>query len=508
MVFLPDGGEGCTCAFALAGRNLPFGGRDLLVHGQPGKRLVEEPGADDYGRAVSVFCQVDRPVLDFILDIGIFVPKVGNRANAGCDHDGFLSARCEYYITILSEAGCADAQLARPEATLTEPDARAMLVSPGAIDYALFEPGLGKVDHFMAAVVEFLARRLARGRLVERKEEHAPGGAEALLLARRVPTRAEALGRQHDQPAARAGDGVAAGLFKRAHEGRDTDSSGADARGRFDEGVPFGRAFGGRTVALEGHENRQIQERAVAVGEPAAAEELDGRDLLKEAGVRAAQGGARRVFADVAAKGGELALFLDNPIVPGGVEDRAERGRFAALAARWRGRATRKTRCAAPTCMVWASRAIGRGGKGFACRGVGRDNLPIGIAQGLGELADENPQRDAVGNRANLEEKVKMIGHDHERRNLFAAAPLQMKAPNGRRERAGDRVFDGAIGPNFGKRSQPLETLQGDHVEIRRLVVEASETAHRPHPFAISSQTTRVVYDKAAEFARRRRAKR
>lgn len=169
------------------------------------------------------------------------------------------------------------------------------------------KPGLGDIDHFMAAVVEFLARRLARGRLVERKEEHAPGGAEALLLARRVPTRAEALGRQHDQPAARAGDGVAAGLFKRAHEGRDARPSGADARGRFDEGVPFGRAFGGRTVALERHENRQIQERAVAVGEPAAAEELDGRDLLKEAGVRAAQGGARRVFADVAAKGGELA---------------------------------------------------------------------------------------------------------------------------------------------------------------------------------------------------------
>ena len=83
-----------------------------------------------------------------------------------------------------------------------------------------------------------------------------------------------------------------------------------------------------------------------------------------------------------------------------------------------------------------------------------------------------------------------------------------MKAPNGRRERAGDRVFDEAIGPNFGKRRQPLETLQGDHVEIRRLVVEASETAHRPRPFAISSPTTRVVYDKAAEFARRRRAKR
>ncbi|MDY5598058.1 MAG: hypothetical protein SPG40_11270, partial [Kiritimatiellia bacterium] len=58
------------------------------------------------------------------------------------------------------------------------------------------------------------------------------------------------------------------------------------------------------------------------------------------------------------------------------------------------------------------------------------------------ELANENPQRDAVGYRANLDEKVKMIGHDHERRDLFAAAPLQMKAPDGRRERAGDRVFD------------------------------------------------------------------
>lgn len=103
MVFLPNGGEGCTCGFALASRNLPFGGCDLLVQGQFGKCLVEELGTDDDGRAVSVFGQVDWPILDFILDFGILVPKVGNWANASCDHNGFLSSRCRYYITTLSE---------------------------------------------------------------------------------------------------------------------------------------------------------------------------------------------------------------------------------------------------------------------------------------------------------------------------------------------------------------------------------------------------------------------
>jgi len=147
---------------------------------------------------------------------------------------------------------------------------------------SLREPGEGEVDHLMAAVVEFLARRLSRGRLVEREVEHASGGAEPLLLARRMPPRREALRREHDESAAGARDRVSAGLFERAHEGRDAGPAGPDSRGGGDEGVPVGRVLGGRAVSLERHEHGQFEQRAVAVGEPAAAEEVDGRDLLEE----------------------------------------------------------------------------------------------------------------------------------------------------------------------------------------------------------------------------------
>ena len=50
----------------------------------------------------------------------------------------------------------------------------------------------------MAALIEHLARWLAGGGFVERKEEHAALGAEALLLARRMPSRGESFRRKHD----------------------------------------------------------------------------------------------------------------------------------------------------------------------------------------------------------------------------------------------------------------------------------------------------------------------
>lgn len=338
--------------------------------------------------------------------------------------------------------------------------------------FGLREAFSGEVDHLMAAVVEFGAGGAARLGFVEREVEHAPGGAEAFLFARRMPTRAEALGREDDPRAAGTGDGVSAGLFEWAHEGRDAGSARSDARGRFDEGVPFRRgAYGGRAVALEGHENGQVQERAVAVGEPAAAEKIDGRDLPQEGGVRAAQGGARRVLANVAAKGGELALFLDDPIVPVLFEDRADetaRCRTLLLARR-------------ETARGPVLKSAGR--RGFARRGFARaDHAPVCFGKFFFKRVDESAQRDALGDIAYLDQQVKMVGHDHERRDLFAAPPFQMKAPDDRRERARDLVFDETAGDDSGKLRQPIETLQGDHVEIRRLVVKAFEPAHNLSP--------------------------
>ena len=54
-----------------------------------------------------------------------------------------------------------------------------------------------EVDHFMAAVVEHLFRRLVRVSLVERKKEHAPLCAKPLLLSWRMPTGAETFGREN-----------------------------------------------------------------------------------------------------------------------------------------------------------------------------------------------------------------------------------------------------------------------------------------------------------------------
>jgi len=310
------------------------------------------------------------------------------------------------------------------------------------------KPSYCDVCHFMAAFVEFLARGLACGRLVKREEEHAPLGAELLLFARRVPTRAEALGRKDDELAASLGDGVSAGLFERAHEGRNARAARPDARGRVDHRQPFGRTFGRRAMAFEGRQDGQVENRAVAVGEPAATEKLDFGHSAEILGVGAALPGACGVFLDVTAKGCKLAGLLDDPIVPVILEYRADE----------------TARC---------------GTRGFAGRGFARANhSPISFGKSLLERVDEATQGDSLGYVANLDQQVKMVGHDHEGRDLFTAAPLHVKALDDRFERAGDFVFDEAVGSDLGKCRQPLESFQGHHVVIRRLVVETGETSH------------------------------
>ena len=74
-----------------------------------------------------------------------------------------------------------------------------------------------QIDHFMASGVEGSSIGLLRLGWVEREEEHTPHCAESLLLAWRVPTRAEAVRRKHDELATGFCNGVSTGLFKGAH---------------------------------------------------------------------------------------------------------------------------------------------------------------------------------------------------------------------------------------------------------------------------------------------------
>ncbi len=88
----------------------------------------------------------------------------------------------------------------------------------------------GDIAHLVAAGVEFGVGGLTVKRRVEREEEHAALGAEALLLARRMPPLAKAFWGKHDPLPASLGDRVAAFLFKRAHECAHASAARPDAR--------------------------------------------------------------------------------------------------------------------------------------------------------------------------------------------------------------------------------------------------------------------------------------
>ena len=331
-----------------------------------------------------------------------------------------------------------------------------------ALRFARGEGFVREIDHLVATGVERRFVGLFRVGRVEREKKHSPLGAEALFLARWMPARAEALRRQNDIGAAGLGNGVPAGFFKRAHEGRDASAARADARSLGEKRFCLGRFERGRAMAFEGVKNGQVQYLEVAVAEPVLSEKLDFPNRLEVARVFAAQPGARRVFANVAAKRRKLAALLHDPVVPLGLED--GRGR---LRGRLRGRATCKTLCGG----VWKW--------GFARCGVCRNNLPIGIAKRFGKLADQNPKRDAIWNIANLDEQMDVVGHDHERRDLVKATPFDVEALDDRDKDLGDFVFNQASRPEMGKVSQPLESFQGDHVEKGRLVVKTEETGHK-----------------------------
>ena len=321
-----------------------------------------------------------------------------------------------------------------------------------------------EVDHFMASVVEHLFRRLVRVGLVERKKEHATLCAKPLLLSRRVPTSAEAFWRENYPLSATFGDGVPASLFERAHEGRDSRAAWSNSRSSGNGIFPLRRTLRGRSMAFNRHEHWKRKERVVSVCEPFATKEADAANRPEELCVAAAKGGPLGVFANVAAKGGELAIALDDPIVPRGGEYWRRRGRAAA---QHPGGGNARER-------------VGRGWlSGFARRRVCGDNLPIDCAKGLGELADYHAKGHAIRRGLYLHQQVNVIGHDHEGRYRLNAAPFEVEAFNhafeGSRDVASDKA---AIVADLREIGDSVKSLERHHVEERRLVVEIEEASH------------------------------
>ena len=340
----------------------------------------------------------------------------------------------------------------------------------------------------MGTEVHLLFRELCGLGRIGREVEHPTLGAKTLLLRARVPALAEALHRKHDQRTADLRDLVAGRLLKRAQEGGEARAPGADSRRRGQEGLGGANrlcGFAGRRacgalgrgrrqgpwppVALDRHDLRQLQQLLVAVGPVGGAAPLDPARLGEEAPVGAAAGVARRVFEDVFAEGGELALLLHDPIVPLRVED----GRRGGLA---------------------GCRACGPGGRR---RRAALQDPPVGPVEPLAQVAHHHRERNRLLHRRELHEQVQVVRHHHVRRHALHRAPEARPADDLLLEGFGHRIgLDPALLGDSGegrRRRAALQNLrrrrvalqnpggpfQRDHVEEGTLVVEARKTAHQ-----------------------------
>ena len=99
------------------------------------------------------------------------------------------------------------------------------------------------VAHLMTTVIKLGLRRLSRHRGPERKKEHAPFGAKALVLPPRMPPLAEAIRRQDDPPPAREPERVSTGLLTWAHERADPSTARPEPLGTGHRRVPFRAAL-------------------------------------------------------------------------------------------------------------------------------------------------------------------------------------------------------------------------------------------------------------------------
>ena len=335
----------------------------------------------------------------------------------------------------------------------------------------------------MAPFIESFSRGLASGSLVEGKKEHASLCAEALLLARRMPSGSESLRREDNPSSAGFRDCVAAFFFERAHESGNSRAAWSDARRGGYERVPLLGAQVGVAMTFNGHKDRQLEDVGVAVGEPFPPEEFNSPDGSEVFRFGATHGGAHCVFAYVATEGLELPVALDNPIVPFLAEDvagwRVAGWRVAALAASLRRRAGRNTRGAGRNTWRAGRKTVVRNARGLACCRVCGNDLPVLVTKGFRHLAYDYAERYAVGRGLYLDHQVNVIWHHDEWRNRFYASPFFMECAYDSLEGDCNGVaHEAPVFCDSGKVGKSRQAFEGHHVEEGRLVVEIEESCH------------------------------
>ena len=298
----------------------------------------------------------------------------------------------------------------------------------------------------MTTFIESRVIAFASASRVEREKEHSPCCAEALFYSRRVPSFAESIGREDDEASAGLGDCIAAFLFAGTHEGSDACASRTDALRRRGERPPFVRVRVELARTFERRYYRKVEKRRVAVGEPFALAELDGRYTIKEALVFLAEISALRVFFDVAPERGELAAFFDNPVVPRFFKDVRRSGAGAPR------RVLRKAASAA--------------------------QFPVCSSKRFRKLAHQYAESNRLFNILDFYQKVDVVGHYDKRRDFVEASPFKMKVSDNGIEGFGDFIFNKAGRSDFGKRFRFLERFQGDHIKVRRFVIKIKKTSH------------------------------
>ena len=298
----------------------------------------------------------------------------------------------------------------------------------------------------MTAFIESRVIAFTSAGRVEREKEHSPCRAEALFYSRRMPSFAESIGREDDEASAGFGDCVAAFLFTWAHKSPDARASRPDALCRRGECPPFARIWDELARTLERRYYRKVKKRRVAVGEPFAPAELDGRDTAEKAFVFLAEISALRVFFDVAPEGGELSAFFNDPVVPRFFKDVRRSGAGAPR------RVLRKAASAA--------------------------QFPVCSSKRFRKLAHQYAESNRLFNILDFYQKVDMVGHDDKRRDFVEASPFKMKVSDNGIEGFGDFIFNKAGRSDFGKRFRFLERFQGDHIKVRRFVIKIKKTSH------------------------------
>ena len=306
------------------------------------------------------------------------------------------------------------------------------------------------IAHFMTTFIESRVIAFASASRVKREKEHSPSCAEALFYSRRVPSFAESFGREDDEASASFGDCVAAFLFACAHKGSDARTSRPDALCRRGESPPFARVGNELARTLERRYYRKVEKRRVAVGEPFAPAELDGRDSAEKAFVFLAEISALRVFFDVAPEGSELAALFDNPVVPRFFKDVRRSGAGAPL--RRTRRVLRKAASAA--------------------------QFPVCSSKRFRKLAHQYAERHRLFHILDFYQEVDVVGHNDEWRDFVEASPFKVKASDNGIEGLGDFIFNKAGRSNLGKRFRTLERFQGDHIKVRRFVIKTKKPSH------------------------------